>query len=147
MLPDTISVTELVWTLASIPGFWYAIRLLRRALGDVSVLRRNQINGIREYSAIITVYTYFLFTFVEFGFIVSGLAAMAAKPANPNAPVTTVSIIITVAFLMINFVLTFGCIVIEKRRNLLIEMIHEEEGKRDRRAGDTHETDVSKPAY
>lgn len=141
MIASTVSITEAVWTLASIPGFWYAMRLLRRALGDLNSLRVNRINSIREYSAMVTVYTYFLFTFVEFGFIVAGCAAMLAKPANPDHSITAVQLIVTVTFLMINFVLGFGCMVIERRRNAIIEMVSKDGMRRDRRAEDNKENE------
>lgn len=120
MVNARVSYVEIVWTVLSMLAFYYQMRLLIRAGGDIATLRARKINSVREYAAITTVLLFFFLAFVQFCFVVVGLTLMTQ--VNPHkagiAPYTTVSIFLTVSFISATF-----SFLIERRRKSLLRML------------------------
>lgn len=123
VIVSSVSTTELLWTLWCLFGAYYAAKLFRRSIKSITSLRRQRINSIREYSAQLTVITYFLILFVQVMFVIAGILAMLVPPADPKVPVSALSVIITITFMTCSFIFATGSYIIENRRQRLVKMI------------------------
>lgn len=130
MITHTVSVVELLWTTFCLVGLVFNARQLRRAVVDVSDLRRLRINSIREYAAITTVLMFLTWTITQFMFVLVGAIAMTS--VSPNNKVTPTSYVITVAFILISALFALAGYVIDIRRSKLIEKILEIEDMEDK---------------
>lgn len=125
MVTHTISVTELVWTLFCLVGFFYNLRILRRALGDLFDLKKRKINSIREYAARLTVFVYGMLTFVQFVFSLMGLLAMLIPPTSGTTAVNSLQLLLTLGFLTVSAVMALGAFINERGRIALVNKIRE----------------------
>lgn len=125
-LTHTISVIEILWVVMALPGFVYALILTNRASADFRYLRREKINGIRDYSAFTTTIMYSTVLMIEFLFVTLGVVAMFIPAAT--AHVTPLAFVITFCLFTINFMMTLASFSVERRREVLIRRLAEIEG-------------------
>lgn len=120
ILTHTISVVELIWMIGCLPGLFYNGRILRRAAGDLAVLRVRRINSIREFSAITTITLFAYLTVVQALFVMIGGIALITPQADK---ITTTGYTITVVFLIVSLMSGMIGWLIDKRRRSLIRII------------------------
>ena len=124
-LTSTISLPEVLWMLAVVPGSFYGVRLVRRSSFEFASLRRDKINGIRDYAALTTLLLYSAITLVMVGDSVIGLVAMTQPTPARKPTVTTWTL--TSIFIFTTFVLAGTLYLVERRRNVLIVRLKEED--------------------
>ena len=127
-MTNSISAIELTWTTLCAIGLYYAQKLLARAGGDFTSLRKRKINSIREYAALTTVLLYSAITIVQFLFVLIGIVSMMIV----NRPSTSAGqMMVATSFLLVSAMLDVALFVVEKRREALVKKIMEIEGGMD----------------
>lgn len=96
MLPRTISITELVWSLVTIAGFGIALVALLDAHGDLQALRMAGKNGARRIVAIGNIRREVFRVALQAIFSGIGIYLMTQPPANAAKPITRGAIVLTV---------------------------------------------------
>lgn len=124
-LTNTISGLEVLWTAACSIGLFYAYKLLLRAGGDFTMLRRLGINSTREYAAITTVVLFTAITIVQFMFVLVGILTMFLE----NHPATSRGqLMVAASFLLVSVVLDLMLIIVERRRAELLKKLEKGQG-------------------
>ena len=121
MLTSTVSWPEFLWMLVVTPGLFYAVRLVRRASSDFQVLRRAQINGVRDYAALTTLMLFSAVAITQLGFFVIGLLSVTQAPRGGR--VSPLSWVLAGVFIMVAAVLALTTFLVEKRRQSLLDRI------------------------
>lgn len=120
MITSTVSYSEIIWTVASIIGLLFNGRQLRRAVGDLSYVKRRRINSIREYSAMTTTFMFFSWTFVQAIFVALGIIALVSHNSTKPSPSQYG---LTMGFIAVSIFLALAGFIIDTRRRELIEKI------------------------
>lgn len=124
MITHTISFIELVWTVFCSIGLLFSVKLLRRAVDDLKLLRRAEVNHFREFSAVTSVWIFGLLTYMQFTFVMVGVIAMTQP--SPNNVVSPLSYFIGGVFLQSSFNFDVVAYILNKRKEDLIAMIQKD---------------------
>lgn len=123
-LTDTISIPEVIWTSAHALGLFANIMLLRMAALNLGALRRLGINSIREYAAISSLISEALRVLIQFIFFSVGVVSLFIRSQNAEK-VPAFQWVLTIAFLVVAFMLVGASWIDKWRRENLIKKIVE----------------------
>lgn len=104
-MPDSVAVTEVLWTLWGILGSLYVFKNLKVTINvsdEVKIYYKDDPHLVEYMAAAEKDVRHEVLRLIKTGIVVvSGILAMIAPPANPQVPVGSVQIIIVVALFVI----------------------------------------------
>ncbi len=151
-LRETASPPEVIWTLIGLMALGINFWLLRDAWFDARLLDRLGQNGAKKIAVRTAIGVQIGLTLPQVIAVTIGVVSLLIPSANPNAPVTTPLVIVTVGILLIEVILTLVALFTRVRRTQLLAYL--ESSERDAnglRHAETmtelsHNTDVSTDA-
>lgn len=151
-LLETASPPEVIWTLIGLMALGINFWLLRDAWFDARILDRLGQNGAKKIAVRTAIGIQLGLTLPQAIAVTIGVVSLLIPPANPNAPVTTPLVIVTVGILLIEASLTLVALFTRVRRAQLLAYLESTErdvnGLRhaETMAELSHNTDVSTAA-
>jgi hypothetical protein len=128
-LTHTISLLELIWTIASLLACIFGLRAFIRAAFDLYYLHRIGKNHLRRYVAITSVVSFTIWTLVPAFDLYVGAWSMTVPQPPGKIPLPQM---VNLSFLIASAVLiAVGAFVIDHRRQRIVEMIEEAERNED----------------
>lgn len=121
MITHTITGLELTWTLIALVGLLFVLGLLHRAVGDLTFVEEQHVNGPRKYSAITNILIFFGGCITQISYVAVGIVAMTQ--ASPHAHITVANIISSSIFIIASLASTAFAGIIYIRRLKIISMI------------------------
>ena len=118
-MPDSVAITEVIWTFIGLVGLVVTIKNLNDAYGSRARYIELGFNGAGLLLAAAHIRRESMRILIEASIAGIGIAAMLAPPANPAQPVTALGVIVTMGLFIINAATTLDSILDRRIRKLL----------------------------
>jgi len=121
-LTDTIAIPELVWTVIAFVAVIYVFRVFKRAVLNLSYLKKMGWNHGREDVAIISIITYGTLLFIQVMNMFVGILSMVIPSIKTNTVHPLTYVIVTI-FILKSCVVAVSAFFIDRRQVVLIRKI------------------------
>lgn len=119
-MPDSVAITEVIWTLIGLVGLYVTARNFRSAKRSLTAYKLSGYNGAGLMLANAHIRRETMRILIEGSVTGIGIAAMFAPPANPAQPITATGVIVTMGLFIINAATTLDSILDRRIRNRLL---------------------------
>jgi hypothetical protein len=125
----TVTIIEVIWTAVAGIGLAVSIWALNDAVATLRYLEARSINGARHLTARANTRNEVIRTLIHGMYLILGIIALAAPPANPAHPISATSVIIGVGLITTVTLLITKTIWSRHDRQRVIELLSKSEDR------------------